>query len=158
MKFLFTISDTLDKLSKFLMTVFLGAMTVVLFSQVVSRYIFNAGLAWSEELSRFLMIWMVFMGASVVAKERTQISVTALEEFIPHIKKILTIFQKIIVIIFMVLIIRIAMETLGIAKMQTSPNMGIAMHLVYFVIPLSAIFMIIHLVIEIYLDFKGGKQ
>ena len=159
MNALIAVSNFLDKLSRAAITLFLTIITVVLFSQVVSRYLLDTGLAWSEELSRYLMIWMIFLGATVAAKEGSQISVTVLEDVLPQAwRKILMQLQKIISIIFFVLVTGFSMKILPLAKLQTSPNMGLPMHITYFVIPLASVIMIIHLVIRMYLEFREGSK
>ena len=52
-------------------------MVFCLGSRVFFRFVLNASLTWSEELSRFAFIWLVCMGAVLGAKERIQIRVTA---------------------------------------------------------------------------------
>ncbi len=52
------------------MAVFLGLMVLMVFGNVVLRYAFNSGIAISEELSRWLFVWMTFMGAVVALKDR----------------------------------------------------------------------------------------
>ncbi|WP_437125406.1 TRAP transporter small permease subunit, partial [Geobacillus thermoleovorans] len=41
----------------------LAFMCILVFGNVVLRYGFNSGITWSEEMSRFLFIWMSFFGA-----------------------------------------------------------------------------------------------
>jgi TRAP-type transport system small permease protein len=48
----------------------MALMVVLVFGNVVLRYAFNSGIAISEELSRWLFVWMTFMGAVVALKER----------------------------------------------------------------------------------------
>lgn len=51
----------------------LGLMVVLVFGNVVLRYGFNSGIALSEELSRWLFVWMIFMGAIIAVRERTHL-------------------------------------------------------------------------------------
>jgi TRAP-type C4-dicarboxylate transport system permease small subunit len=58
----------LDRLSRVLvavMVLFLALMVVLVFGNVVLRYAFNSGVTLSEELSRWLFVWMTFLGALV---------------------------------------------------------------------------------------------
>jgi TRAP-type C4-dicarboxylate transport system permease small subunit len=47
------------------------AMTVVVFSQVIARYIFEAPLSWSEELARFLLMWLSMLSAAYAFKTKS---------------------------------------------------------------------------------------
>ena len=51
------------------MAICLAVMVVLVFGNVVMRYGFNSGITLSEELSRWLFVWMTFMGAIVALKE-----------------------------------------------------------------------------------------
>jgi TRAP-type C4-dicarboxylate transport system permease small subunit len=51
------------------MAVCLAVMVILVFGNVVMRYAFNSGITLSEELSRWLFVWMTFMGAIVALKE-----------------------------------------------------------------------------------------
>jgi len=53
-----------------LMVLCLTLMVVMVFTNVVLRYAFNSGINVSEELSRWLFVWMTFMGAVVALRQR----------------------------------------------------------------------------------------
>ena len=44
----------------------LGVLALLMFSQVISRYIFNYSITWSEEFPRILLVWIVFFGLVTV--------------------------------------------------------------------------------------------
>ena len=52
-----------------LIALLLAAMVVLVFGNVVLRYVFNSGITVSEEISRSLFVWMTFLGAIVALKE-----------------------------------------------------------------------------------------
>ncbi len=55
------------------MALFLALMVLMVFGNVVLRYGFNSGIAISEELSRWLFVWVTFMGAVVALKEKAHL-------------------------------------------------------------------------------------
>jgi len=57
--------DRLSRLFSAVMVLFLAVMVVLVFGNVVLRYGFNSGITLSEELSRWLFVWMTFLGALV---------------------------------------------------------------------------------------------
>lgn len=159
MNLMINISNIIDKLIRQLIAILLILMTIILFSQVISRYIMGTGLTWSEEIVRYLCIWMVFLGATCAQKDGSQIAVTALEEMLPRLpQNILTWVQKIIVIIYSGLVMWIGFGTLEVASMQASPNMRIPMNYVYLVIPVSMIIMLIHLAALLLTDLKSANR
>ena len=58
------------KLLELLVVVCMVAMVIMVFGNVVLRYAFNSGINVSEELSRWLFVWMTFMGAVVALRQR----------------------------------------------------------------------------------------
>lgn len=54
---------TLQKASRFLVCLLMVIMVLVVFANVVTRYYLHFSLAWSEEVSRYLLIWITFLGA-----------------------------------------------------------------------------------------------
>jgi TRAP-type transport system small permease protein len=65
-------------LIKATMALFLSAMVVLVFGNVLLRYGFNSGITISEELSRWLFVWMVFLGAIVGLREHAHLGVDSL--------------------------------------------------------------------------------
>lgn len=70
--------DQFCKLIKIIMVIFLAIMVVLVFGNVVLRYGFNSGLALSDELSRWLFVWITFLGAVVAMKEGTHLGTDTL--------------------------------------------------------------------------------
>lgn len=61
-----------------LMVLLLAAMVVMVFGNVVLRYLFDTGIDISEELSRFCFVWLTFIGAVVVGRENAHLGVETL--------------------------------------------------------------------------------
>lgn len=57
----------------YLLAIALALMVVLVFGNVVLRYAFNSGISLSEELSRWLFVWMTFMGAVVALGQRAHL-------------------------------------------------------------------------------------
>jgi TRAP-type C4-dicarboxylate transport system permease small subunit len=72
--------DQINKLLVYLVALILIAMSVVISFQVFSRFTLSNSLEWSEELSRYLMIWLVFLGTAVALRKKSLIGVEALSE------------------------------------------------------------------------------
>lgn len=59
-------------------------MSVLVFANVVLRYGFNSGIAWSEELSRLVFVWLIFLGAILASKEHAHIGFDTLVKRLPE--------------------------------------------------------------------------
>src|SRR3954471_13418497 len=70
-------------LLKVLIALFLAIMVVLVFGNVVLRYAFNSGITVSEEVSRWLFVWVTFLGAIVALKEHAHLGTDMLVARLP---------------------------------------------------------------------------
>jgi len=61
----------------------LGFMVILVFGNVVLRYGFNSGITFSEEVSRFLFVWMVFLGAVLMLRDNGHLGVHTITKKLP---------------------------------------------------------------------------
>lgn len=62
----------------------LAAMSVIVFANVLIRYLTNASIPWSEEVARHMMIWLTFLGAGPVLRAGGHIAVESLQDALPR--------------------------------------------------------------------------
>ena len=77
------IIDLYCRVLKFVIASCLAVMVVLVFGNVVLRYAFNSGITMSEELSRWLMVWLTFLGAIVALREHAHLGVDTLVRALP---------------------------------------------------------------------------
>jgi len=65
----------------------LGLMTLITFSNVVARYVFNSNILWALELTVFLFAWLVLMGSSYAVKTKIHIGIDVLVTRLPKLPK-----------------------------------------------------------------------
>jgi C4-dicarboxylate transporter DctQ subunit len=63
--------------------VILLAATYVLFQGVVLRYVFNYAFSWTEEVVRYSIVWLVFLGGSIAARRGAHISMDIAVVYLP---------------------------------------------------------------------------
>ena len=78
-----TLLDRLCRVLSFVMVIFLAAMVLMVFGNVVLRYAFNSGITVSEELSRWLFVWMTFLGALVALRTHHHLGTDSLIARLP---------------------------------------------------------------------------
>lgn len=66
-----------DNIELYLCVFLMSFMTLLIFVQVVMRYVFNNSLSWSEELARYVFIWLIYIGISYGCKLRKHIKIDA---------------------------------------------------------------------------------
>ena len=75
--------DQICRLFSVVMVACLAVMVVLVFGNVVLRYGFNSGITLSEELSRWLFVWMTFIGALVALRSRAHLGTDSLVSRLP---------------------------------------------------------------------------
>lgn len=78
------IDTFLTKAMNSVIVVSLALMVVMVFSNVVLRYVFNSGITATEELSRLLFLWLIFVGSIVAMRERAHLGVDTLIARLPR--------------------------------------------------------------------------
>lgn len=138
MKTLNRISEVLNKVCSWFLILAFAVMTVTYFGQIVLRYVFQTGLRWTEELTRYTNIALVMVGSAVMAGKNAHINVSALEMSVsPKIKKWIVILQQLITATFFGIAILIALDMISLAGTQVSTNMRIPMKIVYGIFPVA---------------------
>lgn len=132
-------------------------MLALIFVQVVTRYCFGYTAEWSEELARFLFVWVVFLGSALVMGESGHLAV----EFVPlHYKgkpfgKVLEILINVASYAFILLLLVQGAKMTKVMTFQTSPGLEISMSYVYAVIPVSCALMLLYVIRDTMRIIKG---
>lgn len=138
-------SEQLDTVFRFALFVTLSSMIVLITAQVIFRVFFTA-LSWSEELSRYLLVWSSFIGASVAFKKGAHIAVTFAVDLLPgKIQKIMQSLSCILMAVFFGITIWYSIFLFNVQVFQVSPAMGLKMRYIYMIIPISFSVMSVHL-------------
>lgn len=134
---------------KGIITLFLITMSIFIFLQVVSRYVFGNAFTWTEEISRYLFIWLIFLGIGIGFREHKHISIDfALDLLSPFMKKVVKQFNYIVLIAISSLFVWEGYVMVAQMHMfgQTSANMQIPMWWVYISLPIGFLLTIIRLI------------
>ena len=108
------------RLLEYVIAGLLAIMVVLVFGNVVLRYAFNSGITVSEELSRWLFVWLIFLGAIVAMKDHAHLGVDSLVQRLPAWGK------KICLIVSQVLMLYAVWLLLQGSWKQTVINAGTA--------------------------------
>ena len=110
----------------------LAVMVVLVFGNVVLRYGFNSGITVSEEISRWLFIWMTFLGAVVALKEHGHLGVDMVVQKLPPIgKKICLAVGHAVMLYIVWLLLQGSIAQARINWDVTAPVTGASMAIVY---------------------------
>ena len=146
----------INLISKIFLITSLAVMAVISFAQVVSRFILNHSIFWSEEICRYGLVWLTIVGASLLINANRMISMTfVVQELNPKFQRVVSISFNTFVNIFLLLVIYGGTRLAIMAGSQISVSTGIPMGYVYSIIPIGCTFMLIN---SIYLTFKDIKN
>ena len=108
------------------------AIVVISFVAVVCRYAFNNSLVWSEELTRYLFIWIVFLGAAVGVRRRAHIAIDVfMGRLGPLGDSLLTLLERLATVAFAALVGIPGWAFVRIGMSNLSPALEIPMGYVY---------------------------
>ncbi len=150
MKFLAKIADILS--------VILFALLVAdVFLQVLARLFKLSNVTWTEELSRFLFVWLIFIGAFTMIRRGMNIRFDLVEDVLPtKVWKITFTIGNICSLLFLVVIAFYGSQLAIMNMTQLSPVMQIPLGLVYAALPVGAILMIAAQ-IELYIKLMKNR-
>jgi TRAP-type C4-dicarboxylate transport system permease small subunit len=134
-------------------------MAIIVSAQVVSRYLLNHSLFWSEELARYILVWLTFLGASVAYYRKAHPGINLLSSRVgPHLRKINTIIVHVIsLVLFMVMIYQ------GIAfsvfvRAQISPALSLPMWMIFAIIPISGLLFTCHCLYFLAVELRRDRD
>jgi len=131
-------------------------MVVTTFVQVIFRFIFFNSLTWSEELSRYCLVWLTFIGGALGVRKKVHVAVEALAMLFPKIvKKAVVRFNYILLAVFSIILIKYGFELAAFNMRQLSPAMHIPIGLSYAAIPVGGL-LIFMFTVE--LVIKSGRE
>ena len=138
-------SHQANRLAEWAVAVCLGAMTLLVGVQIAGRFLFNYSLFWSDELTRFLLIWISFLGMSAGVRRGAHPGIDSLVRAVPPPAARLIAFLAIgcSLIFFAVMVgygSLLALRTWA----QRSPSLGLRMSIPYLAVPASGALMLLH--------------
>lgn len=138
-------------------TMFVGMVSLCVL-QVLCRYVFQISLSFTEELARYLFIWITFLGSVMALNKNKHVKMQLLVQQFPFTV------QKIIrYIVFMV-----TMTTYGVliysgliivnkTMQQTSAAMNLPMGFVYMAVPISVVIMVVIEILK-FMEYKKSEE
>jgi len=135
---------------------FVLIMTLVILLQVIARFVFNSPFTWTEELARYLFVYITFLGAGLLVYQRSHLFVEIVFNLFPStVKKVVQMIIDLIVAGFSAYVIRSAVSLMGTSATHKSTGMGLPMSFVSLSVLIGAVLMLFYSLYNIYLDFKA---
>ncbi|GEA15707.1 putative TRAP transporter small permease protein [Moorella sp. E308F] len=145
-----------EKILQYTIIILLSGMVIVVFFNVIGRYFLNAAIAWSEEVSRFMLIWLVFLGAILAYINDEHLGLDIVVKSIPKkAAKVIAVIADLLVLYAITIILKggysITMESWD----WTSPAAAIPYAYVYLIVPISGAILFLQTILKIIYHIKA---
>ena len=158
MKAVHTIDHVVNTILRWIVMIMLSVMSVIVFAQVVFRIV-HLSIPWSEELSKYLLIWSTFMGAALCVRKGSLVCLEFLQSALPERgQKALKIVLSIIICAMLVFLIGVGFWAVRRVCFQITPVLKQSMGLMYAAIPVGSVFMLINQIITTIYLIKGDEE
>jgi TRAP-type C4-dicarboxylate transport system permease small subunit len=155
-------SHPIDRFSRHTNTVIeqsllgLGILMIgVVAAQVFFRYVLNHSLFWSEELARYILVWLTFLGASVAYRRGTHPRIDLfVSRFGSRGARAIHVGAHLVAAAFFCMLVIYGAQFAYFVRLQISPALQIPKWTVMLVLPISGMVMILHAVAAIVSDFR----
>lgn len=139
-------SKLFDAIEDWFLVITLGAMLVLNFANVLSRYFLNLSMSFTEEITTNLFVWSCFIGAAAAAKRGAHLGLSMFTDMMPACwqRRVGLIVSMMSIAMFSVIIwTSIGMVQAQIASKQTTPALGIPEWTMGIAVPVGAAFCLI---------------
>lgn len=154
-----------DQFEEKLLCASLVFTTLVIFMQIIMRSIFNSSITWSEELTRYIFIWQIWLGVSIAERENEHIYLEIVNSLVKSekIKGVIQIIADLIMIAFNAFLVVKGFELVQqmISRGNVSGAMRMPMYYVYLALPVSSFILCLRLVGKTFVRIKmlfGKKE
>lgn len=141
-----TFREKLDRTVALLLVIILGIMVLNVTWQVVSRYVFQSPSSFTDELSRYMLIWLGMLGAAYVAGKNEHLAIDILPQKLTGKPKMrLMIFIHIVIISFVLPVMIMGggnLVYITFVLEQKSATLQVPLAYIYSIIPLSGILIV----------------
>lgn len=122
----------------------LAAMSLSVLLNVILRYVFNSGLTWSEEVSRYFFVWLVFLGAISALKDKMHLGVDLVVKALPQkMQKAVFVISNGIVLYILWLVVDGSWKMSVLNMNSTGPATGMPLSYLYGIGVVSGIWMML---------------
>jgi len=126
------------------------AILVVMALGVFFRYVLNDSLSWSEELSRYGLVYVTFIGAAYAGARGTHIRVAVLDEMLPPgPRRWLNVFQDVVAILFLAVLAYLSIRIAGVLHRTKSAAMLLPMSFVYAAIIIGSALAVVRMTVRV---------
>ena len=138
-----------EHLEEYMVVILTSIMTILLFLQVLFRFVLNLPLAWVEEISLYSMVWLCYFGCSLAIKKREHLKMEIVTNFLrPKAKKVFDLISLVLFFAFAVFVLyHVTLLTADILQRgQVTAVLEIPKWIPYAGVPVAFLLMLIRMI------------
>lgn len=134
------------RLNQWCIVALMGSMALLVFVNVVTRYVLNHSIIWVEEFTQYEMIWIAYLGAGLALREGRHVAVDTLQDLLPQrARHALRTAVALAMLVFMVVLVVLGFQIVAFTWNQETPVMNLPTGLPYLAVPIGAAGFALHL-------------
>ncbi len=134
-------------------------MVAIMCYQVVLRYAFQNSNIWSEEVTRYLFVYVSLLGSFIAIRRNSHLKVDFFVDLLKgNFKRYFTIITDIAVILFIIYLIPLSFNLCLSTMKNISPGLKMPMGYAYAAIPIGAVFMLLGMIEQLLIKICGKKE
>jgi TRAP-type C4-dicarboxylate transport system permease small subunit len=147
-RFILGLDRALGQIESALLAAMVATITAVTFAQVFTRYVLEDPLIWTEEVARYLFVWITLIGGAAAVRTRGHFGLDILRRFAPPLRVALGLATMLVTAGFLALLLYTGIAETRQAALQLSPALQVRMHWAYLCIPIGAALALWHLLAQ----------
>ena len=113
------------RLNQGLVVALMASMAMLVFANVVARYLFSSSVIWVEELTQVQMIWVAYLGAGLALREGRHVAVDTLQDLLPAaLRRVLRQLIAVALALFLLVLVRAGVQIVAFTWAQETPVLG----------------------------------
>ena len=149
-----------ERIEEVFLVILMVVAVILVSAQIITRFVTKTPLPWSEELARYIFLWLTWVGAAFATKERKHITIDVVTERLPQLgKRFCLVLSTLVWIGFLIFLIGISIILTQSVYQggQTATGSGLPMWIPYLSIPVGMGLMLFRLLQNCYFDIKAMK-
>ena len=145
-RFILGFDRLLGRVEAVMLAAMVAAITAVTFAQVFTRYVTADPFIWTEEVARYLFVWITMIGAAAAVRTHGHFGLDVLRHYAPPLRPILGFSTMFVVAAFLALLVYTGIAETRQAALQMSPALQVRMHWAYLALPVGAVLALCHVI------------
>jgi TRAP-type C4-dicarboxylate transport system permease small subunit len=125
-------------------SIILALMLFVMALQVFTRYVLNNSPDWTEEILRYMYVWVVFLGTSAAITDRSHVSISFLVEKLPrNLQIVVAVLTNAVIVVFLGCLLWLGIKATISHNVVPLMTVDVMYSVVYAIVPVTAVLMML---------------